>query len=181
MGLFKRKRDPEPEPSGEEIAVTIADLEAQVRLLDEELHNRRGESLSRSVLEYLHVLEPIDATSVKLDHPMLFSNGANVYVELIRLQDGGLLRFSSPLPDREVFLEDRRIPVPIVTIEGLKFIERWQPTADSLLVAIERRLAGGDVSDEEKSKLARLRDTVLDIGKDVVSSVLSEMAKGYMT
>ncbi len=62
---------------------------------------------------------------------------------------------------------------------GLRVVGAW-PSDDpyeALLALLERRIVATD-DPEEKSKLAKLRGSLADVGKQVIAGLLVELAKG---
>ena len=63
--------------------------------------------------------------------------------------------------------------------KGLRVVGAWpsDDPYDALLALLERKIEATD-DPAEKSKLAALRGSVADVGKQVIAGLLVEMAKG---
>lgn len=67
---------------------------------------------------------------------------------------------------------------PSLGERGARAISAWPPEDpyDALVTVLDRKLAE-ETNEEQRSKLQKIRDVVLDVGKGVLTAVLTDLAR----
>jgi hypothetical protein len=133
----------------------------------------RWEMLSLPILEWVAEREPInDAIDLAEISSATGYDDRQVRLEIRRLREGSYLDGQSAWGGG--------LLRPRLLERGLRAVGEW-PSDDpyaELLATIDERIAA--TSGEERSRLTRLRNALVDVGQDVGKSVLVAMIKGQL-
>lgn len=130
----------------------------------------------------LVLLEAIALAEQDLDEPLVsFALPDRTGLEDLEVQRGLRALFEAGfIGGTEAGINQRLFDLYNIRLleRGRRTVGQWPPENqfDAFVEVVNEKIAAAD-SDEERSKLERIRDTALGVGRDVLTSVLSSWAR----